>query len=460
MDQVRVIFQLLLRERFWVLSVVGTIVAVVCWYVSSGDLDQQFNSREQAISLAFNKMNNLYREPVHPNDDVNQGDLAQLVEQRKIVLEVWKELYDRQREEVLYWPKESLKADFIKEIEKLEFGDPFPVRAAEDMLSHYRNYIETRFDGLLEIAKARKTEERGGRSRFGGGSQSDDDDDDEGGGGFRASMNVEEQEQDYLVQWIDQNELRAKLQFMSKPTPRLIWVTQEDLWVYETLLNVIAKTNQERGATRPDNTAVRVIVSLQVGRAAAAASRQRAVILMPNTAATQRDVYEGEEDYDDDEGRYDDDEYDDGGYGDGEGMGGRDPLASRYLDAEGRPYGGEPEDAEFRRLPVRMLLKMDQRWIPQLLIECANAALPIEVTQLRLNPDQSGAGFGSTANRSFMGGSRVLRGMDSLEADANLADVEIRGIVYIYNKPDETVLEVPGIDADQFADVFTDSLQR
>jgi hypothetical protein len=111
-----------------------------------------------------------------------------------------------------------------------------------------------------------------------------------------------------------------------------------------------------------------------------------------------------------------------------------------------------------------MLLKMDQRWIPQLLIECANAALPIEVKQLRVNPGRSGGGFDSTANSSSRGGSRGgsrgQSGMDSLEADTNLADVEIRGIVYIYNKPDETVLEVPGIDADQLADVSTDSLQR
>ena len=163
----------------------------------------------------------------------------------------------------------------------------------------------------------------------------------------------------------------------------------------------------------------------------------------------------------DEEGGYSDGGYSDrGGYAYGGEMGGADPLANRYLDSEGQPYGGEPEDAEFRRLPVRMRLTMDQRWIPQLLIECANAALPIEVKQLRLNPNQSGAGFGSTANRSFRGSSRGLRGMDSLEADANLADVEIRGIVYIYNKPDETVLEVPGLDEDQLADVTAGNLQR
>ena len=135
-------------------------------------------------------------------------------------------------------------------------------------------------------------------------------------------------------------------------------------------------------------------------------------------------------------------------------------LTYRYLDSEGQPYEGEPQDPEFRRLPVRMRLMMDQRWIPQLLIECANATLPIEVKQLRVYRDQSGTGFGSTANRSSRGSSRSLRGMDSLEADANMADVELRGIVYIYNKPDETVLEVPGMDEDQLADVTAGNLKR
>ena len=72
---------------------------------------------------------------------------------------------------------------------------------------------------------------------------------------------------------------------------------------------------------------------------------------------------------------------------------------------------------------------------------------------MRVNPEKSGVGFGSASGRS--GGSsrpRGISGMDSLEDDPNMATVEIRGIVYIYNKPDETVLDVPGMDEDQLAD--------
>lgn len=71
---------------------------------------------------------------------------------------------------------------------------------------------------------------------------------------------------DYLVQSIDQANLRQQLEFTGVPTSRQIWVTQENLWVYETLLfHAIANTNKERGASRPDNTAVRIIQSLEVG---------------------------------------------------------------------------------------------------------------------------------------------------------------------------------------------------
>ena len=63
-------------------------------------------------------------------------------------------------------------------------------------------------------------------------------------------------------------------------------MTQENLWVYETLLNVIAQTNEERGATRPDNAAIRVIVALEVGREAGL-QKSPARILSPRSASQE-----------------------------------------------------------------------------------------------------------------------------------------------------------------------------
>ena len=49
---------------------------------------------------------------------------------------------------------------------------------------------------------------------------------------------------------------------------------------------------------------------------------------------------------------------------------------------------------EFKRLPVRMQLWMDQRWLPQLISECANAPLQVEVQEVRINPADDGSGGG------------------------------------------------------------------
>ncbi len=469
MDQVRVIVKLIWRERFWVLSVLGTLVAVACWHLATGDLDKEFKSRKSSIESSFKSMRDLGSKPVHPNDDVNQGDMLQAKEQRENVLNVWKQLYDRQRQEVLYWPKGSLKPEFIDEIEKLRFRDPFPAHKAEFMRNHYWNYIENRFDGLLEIVQAQKTSERGSSSFGGrGGGRDSPYGGEEGyggegayGGRGLAALDPDQENQDYLVQWLDQGNVRDELHFAKKPSAVQIWVTQEDLWVYETLLNVIANTNKLRKATRPDNTAVRVIVNLEVGKKAAEASRTKSRILIPSVEGIGGDdPYGGGRGGESGGGRG---EMDEGGYGGrgGYGEGGRDDgmsdtdvLAHRYLDAEGQPYPGDAENfgIEYRQLPIRMKLMMDQRWLPQLLVECANAALPIEVNQLRVNPEQSGAGFGGGGSRGGMStGRSSMRGAVNLPPDPNLANVEIQAVVYIYNQPDKEELSVPGLEEDQLA---------
>jgi hypothetical protein len=286
--------------------------------------------------------------------------------------------------------------------------------------------------------------------------------------------------EDYLVQWVDQANLRQQLEFTGVPTAKQIWVTQEDLWVYETLLRAIAATNKERGATRPDNTAIRVIQSLEVGAPAAMAMLQESMILMPMDAmaAAGGEVPVGSE----------------RGMGD-PGMGGEGVdvdamlFQNRYIDAEGKPIADAATGTgtEFRRLPIRMVLMMDERYLPSILVECANAPLPIEVQRLRINKEKSGIdkdnqpfelgasaggaapgmmGRGMEGGRGMgrpMGGGEMGRGMGmpmggrgyeggmgmSLNpADtANLATVEIQGLVYIYMPPDPTILVVPGDDA-------------
>ena len=462
MDKVRAFALIVWTQRFWVLSVLGTVVGAVCWNMASGDLDAEFKKRKSAIDGAFSSVNSIKNEAVHPNDHVNDGDLEQTKQQRDFVLKVWQELYDNQRTEVLYWPK-SISDEFVDYMEKRKFG----ASIRSDMRGFYHNYIGNRFDALLEIPKAKKTAERGARGGGGGYGGGEMGGYSSGRGGTTGSTDSGE-EDDHLILWLDQDKLQRKLSFKTKPSAMKVWVTQEDLWVYETLLHVIAKTNKAVGATRPDNTAVRVIMTLQVGSEAAGQSTGQVHIpqAIEGGGGGGMGGYGGGEGGMGGYGEGGMGGYGEGGmggygeggmggygeggmggYGEGGMGGGGDEAltANRYLGPDGKPDpggSGSYGTTEFRQLPIRMKLMMDQRKIPSLLIQCANAALPIEVKQLRVDASKSGSGvLRKSSTRSS------LKGMQGMAPDPNLAEIELRGVVYIYNEPDTETLTVPGDDS-------------
>jgi hypothetical protein len=461
MDKVRAFMQVLWVQRFWVLSVVGVLAAAVCWMMAAGKLQAEYAADKTAILGKFGEMDKIKQASFHGNEGVNAKEREEAAKIAENVKGLWHELYENQREKVLFWP-ESLGREFVEYIDKRKFDQNIsPV-----MRDRYLNYISTRFDALVDIVKAQKLAPGATGGAFGGEGRGF-----ERGGMAQAAMPGQPgYVEDYLVQWLDQDALRTKLTFGRTPSPREVWVRQEDLWVYEILLKVIAATNKERGAKRPDNTAIRVIENLQVGAEAALANAVQPQILMPAGTAADPSMggMEGGEG-----GAYAGRGMEGGGEGmyRGEGgMGGVDPaqadaalLADRYVDAEGKPMADLSAGAgvEYRRLPVRMRLQMDQRWIPKVLVECANAALPIEVQRLRINPDKSGAGFDAMAGGGgeggmYRGGGGMYRGgeggMSSYATPgavpADFVTVEIQGLVYIYNPPDASVLAVPGGEED------------
>ena len=481
MDKVRAFLQAAWLQRFWILCVVGTLAAVVCWMMASGELQRQFTANKSQIDTEFGNMQKISETSVHGNPAVNAKEREEAKKIADSVKQLWQSLYDAQREVVLKWP-DVLGADFVSYVEKAKFGSDIN----QTFRDRYQNYIKNRFDGLVEIVDAKKMPVDGaatfgpGMGRMEGGGRM-------GEGGMAADVILGPDglpiEEDYLVQWLDQANLRQQLEFANVPTSKQIWVTQENLWVYETLLNAIANTNKERGATRPDNTAIRVIQSLEVGAPAALAMPLESMILMPMDAMAAGGEVASESRMSDP-----------GTAAEGVDMDAM-LLQNRYIDAEGKPIADAATGmgTEFRRLPIRMVLMMDERYLPNILVECANAPLPIEVQRLRINKEKSGidkdgqafelaasagagapgmmggrgmeggrgmgmpggygGGRGGEGGRGMgmpMGGRGYEGGMGmSLNpADtANLATVEIQGIVYIYMPPDPTILVVPGDDA-------------
>lgn len=491
MDQLRTALVWLKRYHFWVLSGLVAIIALVSWAKASSKLTAMFNQNQSAIKTEFTNVQNLRKDPFHPNEDVNAKQQEQTKQQAADVATLWKDLYERQRQRVLEWP-EILGPEFRDVVDKLQFG----AEIRSDLRNKYQNYIEGHFTDLPKQIGARAID----ASTMAGAGP--------GGATFNAeTVGPNRQpvdEGDYLCLWnpADQAIIRDDLNFREQPSSLKIWVTQENLWVYHTLLDVIDKTNKAANATRMSNAAVREIGELAVGPRAAQGSRAPGRLFVPPAIAAAPGAGPGEAGP--------------GGLPPGAGPGGPGPggleggmrsefapgagpqgngpmteeqeraylLSGRYLDAQGKPIpfggggaappGGEapapapdagapgaPLDLtmfgqEYKRLPVRMALRMDQRWLPRLIAECASEPLQVEVQEVRVNPPEgiASAGGAMAGGGGFRPGGGGLSGSTSpfqeeapyqpFPVQPEMVNVIIQGTIYIFNKPNPAILQAPG----------------
>jgi hypothetical protein len=491
MDQLRTALVWLKRHHFWVLCGLVAIIAVASWAKASAKLTALFTTNQNTIKSGFTEIQGVLKDPFHPNEDVNSKQEAQTKQQATDVAKLWQQLYDRQREHVLEWPPE-LSRDFRDYVEKLQFG----AEIRSDLRNHYQNYIENHFPALPKQIDARAIDAStvagvgpGGGRGFGP----------EGGG----AANEVQDDNDYICEWspTDQASVREDLNFREQPTSLRIWVTQENLWVYHTLLDVIAKTNKAANATRMSNAAVQQIGELSVGRNAARGSRTSGRLMVKPAAPAAAGPGEGPP------GAPPGVPVGPGGAPGPEGGPGMRPefsmerngpgggqmteeqekaylLSNRYLNAQGQPipFGGvgaaapgdpstpaqAPEAApagqpldltvfgqEYKRLPVRMALRMDQRWLPRLISECASEPLQVEVQEVRINPPEGlGLGAGGPGGSGFRGGEGGPGGNTSVfpeepsvqpfPTQPEMVNVIIQGTIYIFNKPNPAILQPPG----------------
>jgi hypothetical protein len=495
MDQLRKVLTWLKQQHFWVLSVVIALVSLGCWWKASGQLRAEYAKNEQTIKAEFGKLDQLRKEPFHPNDKVNEKQTAEVEKQGKNAQTLWQAVYDRQREKVLAWPPE-LGQDFLAKIEKLQFGNDIP----RNLRQIYQDYVDRHFKTLPEQIKARPladNEVGGGAGAFAGRFAE--------GPSSVGATGAAPDDGDYVCEWAeaDQNYIRENLHFARTPSALLIWVRQEDLWVYHTLLDVIANTNQAANATRISNAAVQRVLSLEVGQRAAYYSRTPGRLLLPPPAPAAAAGEAGPAGGGPPGGAVEGPAGGrapmarPGGERVGTGPGGqmseederRYLLSDRYLNPVGLPIslgggdaaaggdaGGGPPPApapsdvpaspaapldvtqfgtEYKSLPVRMVLMMDQKWLPYLLAQCGSQPLQVEVKEVRINPADGGGVEGGPSGGGFVrrggfeggapgGGSLFgeVTGVQSFRPHPNLVQVVIQGVVYIFNKPNAEKLKI------------------
>ena len=480
MDQVKAALTWLKKHHFWVLAVAVLGATLGVWYTASTSIASQYDTNQKQISDQFQSVSGIRGKPFKPNDKINEEQQKEINKLAASVLQEWSTLYDKQKEEVLIWP-EQLGGRFLEEVQGADFGD----RISSPQRELYLNYIKETFPSLVKIVDAepltdgRRPSRRGGRLGESGIGRS--------GPGVRRGGQTSDgtPEKTYLVQWEDQESLSKRLSLDKLPSSLQIWTLQEDLWVYSTLLEAIARTNKATGATRPERAAVQVISELKAGQSAAGFDPTVARLQPPDAEEVALPAggfgdafgggfgeggygggyggglgggYGGEGGYGGGyggEGGYGGGYGGEGGFGGGYGGGGfggggggldmsqvgDDPksalLAGRYLDDSDKPIMTVSEDLnfgrEYKRLPVRMVLEMDSQWLTKLMWELATAPLQVEIEQVRFNPG------GQSARRRNRGGNANL---ESFERRPSLGTVEIQGIIYMFNKPDAQIATV------------------
>ncbi|HVT29944.1 MAG TPA: hypothetical protein VHE81_18145 [Lacipirellulaceae bacterium] len=485
MDQLRTALVWLQRQHFWVLSGLVALIALGCWAKASSQLNTLFKKNQTTIIADFDSVKKVQSEAFHPNDDVNVKQEAETTKQEKSVAKLWQQLYDRQRSHVLTWP-EQLSKDFRDYVEKLQFGDEIEPK----WRSHYQNYVEGHFPELPKQIDARPLDitanisPAGGPSGYSRGSFYGGL---EGPGAASPGSSDLQDEGDYICEWdaADQAKIRSELNFLTRPSSLQIWVTQEDLWVYHTLLDVIAKTNQAAHASRMSNAAVKSVAELSVGWPAAKYNRtaNRLSFEPPAPAAGTGPGNPGLEGAAAPPGGPPTQEFSPDRMSPGAGGQMTEEqeraalLSGRYLGPDGKPIpfgaaGGatpgvpaetsaapaQPLDLtvfgqEYKRLPVRMVLWMNERWLPYLIATCANESLQIEVQEVRINTADEGGAGGGPGGGSYRGPSPGGAGASSIPDEAaeqpfptqpELVKVVIQGTIYIFNKPNKTILQTPG----------------
>jgi hypothetical protein len=448
MDKLKEILGLLRRQHFWFIAPLLLVIGLVGWIMANRQLTEQFESGRTKVQTYISQMQSVSSQERHPNPAYHRG-MEQLIKQRREnVRAAWERKWERQRQE-LKWP-EGLPTEFVKLVDQMrpiEKEDASLRQPSTPMRQMYATFIGKTLPELATRIGAKwEPSTRGQPSRLATadrfrqtppgpqrGGQADS-----GGAG----------EQPALVRWNPQNqgEIAARFDWGAKlPSTLEILYAQEDLWVLTTLVDIIQRTNGE--AMIRSHAAIKEIDFIQIGKDVFPPSQQGFHVVRPEP------LMDGDPASDDPDSTASDQpavlDMDDSKSGEptADGLEGPpDPklelVKNRYYDLNYEPIADLQSSSMkvAKRIPVRLRLRMDQRKINELLVQCANAPLTFEVRQLRFNPQGDPTGGQVNRRQELLPSSGgTVKSLDDYESLDRT--IELFGIVYIFNPVDDVVLD-------------------
>lgn len=401
---------------FWVCVPLGLILAAVATWLAVAGVTKAFNDQKQFLQSQKQAVERIRGESNHPNERTIEQIANRRKDLRGRVFQAWTTLSRDQRERN-QWP-EAVGPLFNEEVSRLKFGDEISIDSLEAYLNFIERYLpELEYDGPYGVNRRRTQVKlngewkdidpmkdiRSGSGPTGRGPMSGADDPYNTisrvgttliDGGMAPGATSDNERVVGVVDWDSPETRTVVLGWDSLPKSNEVWYAQEDLWVYGALISVIRKTNTN--ATGPHNAAIKRIESMLIGQAASALLHSQ----------LQRRIGGGGGGVGMDDGL--------GGGGSPGGLGGPDNMMgmgtgggrliarteadvanmkrhNRYVKADGSPlpYNEAPPFSQFNRMPVVLRMIVDQRKIPEFLVNCANSDMPIDVLRVCINPGSS-----------------------------------------------------------------------
>jgi hypothetical protein len=398
MDQVKVYLGVAKKHHFWILVAVVIITALVVWIKASGSLAAQYETNKKTIESAENSVKQAGSSGELVNDKFKKkvDDLHEGLKQH--VFDAWKTLYERQVA-LFRWPIEKTRQGVI---------DLNSLKPDEEIQQYVRTYynenvLEREWTEILDKVDLRRRKEVDSpKSEL------------EEGADEEEAVVKRGAEYEGLVVWKEDLRKAIVSRYYTPnvtPSSNRLRMMQQDAWLFESLINVINTVNV--GATDPLRAPIKEIDVLDVAQWAIAASLQSGGSSnstggmmgggmgaggsgMPAGGSAAMQTGGG--------AAAGGTSTTSGASGDGD----KEWEDGRYLDEKGQPLkaGGPDPFIEFRQMFVYMKFIMDQRRIPDLVAACANAPLPIETRQVRVQTlkGDGGAGGGGGLFPSSGGG--------------------------------------------------------
>ena len=512
MDQVKEQLALVLKYGFWIGSVVVLAGSIGVWYMSTSDLTSQTDSQIRKIEGDVSEVSTLQGELSTQPNDLSHARMNSMIDGRKQeVLAAWQKVFDAQRQ-ILKWPA-KLQDEFLDEFKyakdpetgkvdknklKLPFekyenwppsADPDPVNPS--LLRRYEQYIGEVLPEYAAIAGTEWTADFS-KSRSMGMMMDDFGMDEMMGAtsGMRRSttkVGISGAVEEPVVVWSTASQ-DAVLKDMfpwkgvkEYPTELDVYYSQENLWILGQLLEIISAVNGD--AKQSFEAEIREIKKLSIGRSvdfdqgniSDPGSRVQAGFAMGgydmDMEMEMGGAYEGE-----------------AGFTSGPGMGedeGDDPGDGRYVNTAFEPIDasslrgafasndpGQVAIAVAKRVPVMLQLTMNQQSVPKLLAACGSAPLMVDVYQVRMIPKGMGGAamggdmgmmgmedemMGGMGDMGGMGGGTIVSNDEEFPMDM---DIEVYGLIYFWNPPNEESLGIDkvtdDVSIDESAEVIDD----